>query len=253
MTNYLNVNLIYLSPFHPSMERELKEKIAGELTLSRNFGATIRKWRHKFNAAQKDLALQTGVSPSVISDYESGRRKSPGIATVRKLVDALIDIDKQRGGEIIKEYMLNERTDVVLSMSEFPLAVDGEDFVDLIDGKVINHATNLHAPHGYTVIDSLKAILQLSSYDYLRIYGWSTERALLFTDVQYGRSPMIAIRAHPLKPAMVVYLQPEKVDPLAIRLADLEHLPLITSPLSLGDILGKLTSFRDSLDKEEEE
>ncbi|MCK4717730.1 MAG: transcriptional regulator, partial [Thermoplasmata archaeon] len=120
-------------------------------------------------------------------------------------------------------------------------------------GKVINHETNLHELHGYTVIDSLKAILQLSSYDYLRIYGWSTERALLFTDVQYGRSPMIAIRAHPLKPAMVVYLQPEKVDPLAIRLADLEHLPLITSPLSLGDILGKLTSFRDSLDKEEEE
>ncbi|MDG6221167.1 MAG: helix-turn-helix domain-containing protein [Candidatus Thermoplasmatota archaeon] len=235
------------------MERELKEKIAGELTLTRNFGATMRKWRNRFNVAQKDLAYQTGVSPSVISDYESGRRKSPGIATVRKIVDALIDIDKQRGGEVIKEYMLNEHTEVVFGMSEFPRAVDNEDFLELINGQIVNREYNLKDLHGYTVIDSLKAILQLTSYDYLRIYGWSTQRALLFTDVQFGRSPMIAIRAHPLKPAMVVYLQPEKVDTLAIKLADLEHLPLVESPMSVAEVMTRLSRFRENMDKEEEE
>ena len=67
----------------------------------------------------------------------------------------------------------------------------------------------------------------MSSMDYLKIYGWSSERALIFTGVKFGRSPMIAIRAHPLKPALVVYQRPEHVDDLAIRLATLENLPLV--------------------------
>ena len=234
-----------------NMERELKEKIAGELVLSRSFGATIKKWREKFHVAQKDLADQMGVSPSVISDYESGRRKSPGVVTVKRMVDSLIDIDKHRGGMVIREYMLNEHTDVIYGMSEFSRGVGGEEFMELVQGEIVNREYNLHHLYGYTVIDSIKAITQLTSYDYLRIYGWSTERALIFTDVQFGRSPMIAIRAHPLKPAMVVYLQPEKVDDLALHLADLECIPLVTSPLTVAEILDKLTNFRDNMDSED--
>ena len=70
------------------MKDQLREKIAGEITLSQDAGKTIRKWREEFHVSQQDLAEYMGVSPSMISDYESGRRKSPGIAIVRRIVDS---------------------------------------------------------------------------------------------------------------------------------------------------------------------
>src|SRR6056297_2131692 len=84
--------------------RELAEKIAGEITLSDDPGATLRKWRTDFDVSQTELATQLGVSSSVISDYESGRRESPGIALVNRLVYALLDIDERRGGDNIRQY-----------------------------------------------------------------------------------------------------------------------------------------------------
>ncbi|MHA2315052.1 MAG: helix-turn-helix domain-containing protein [Candidatus Hermodarchaeia archaeon] len=47
----------------------------------------MRKWREQFGVAQHDLAKQLGISPSVISDYESGRRKSPRVDTIRKFAE----------------------------------------------------------------------------------------------------------------------------------------------------------------------
>ena len=92
---------------------------------------------------------------------------------------------------------------------------------------------------------SLKAILSLGSEDYLKIYGWSIERALIFTNVHFGRSPMVAIRAHPLTPAMVVYQRPEQTDPLAIKLAKLERIPLITTKFSVEEIVEKMNVFKE--------
>jgi len=54
---------------------------------------------------------------------------------------------------------------------------------------------------------------------------------------------MIAIRAHPLKPAMVVYEKPEQVDELAIRLAELEGIPLIRTQMAVGELVEKLQSL----------
>ncbi|MFQ3294432.1 MAG: putative transcriptional regulator, partial [Natrialbaceae archaeon] len=65
--------------------RGLAEKIAGEVVLSTDPGATIRKWRTDFDVSQTALADQLDVSPSVISDYESGRRESPGIGVVERV------------------------------------------------------------------------------------------------------------------------------------------------------------------------
>jgi len=94
--------------------------------------------------------------------------------------------------------------------------------------------------YGYTMIDSIKAIIEFNSNDYIKIYGWSNERALIFTGVKYGRSPMVAIRAHPLKPGMVVFARPENVDSLSIKLAELEGLPLIITKLEDRDIIKRL-------------
>jgi len=81
------------------IKNALSEKIAGEITLSPNPGQTIRKWRDVFNISQTDLATYLNISPSVISDYESGRRKSPGIQTVKKIIDGFVKIDEGRGGK----------------------------------------------------------------------------------------------------------------------------------------------------------
>jgi putative transcriptional regulator len=223
------------------MREQLREKMAGEITLSNDSGRTIRKWREEFGASQHELARKLEVTPSVISDYESGRRKSPGIVVVRKIIDGLLDIDQSNGGTIIKRYNLAERSECIVSIKEFKHSIPSNDFVEAINGKNLAKQVPLDRDiHGFTVIDSMKAIISLSSIDYLKIYGWSSERALVFTGVKFGRSPMIAIRAHPLKPAMVCYHKPEHVDDLAIRLATLESIPLIRTDISLPTLVERL-------------
>ena len=86
------------------MQDTFKEKIAGEIALSPDPGKTIRKWREEFGISQHQLADAIGMSHSVISDYESGRRKSPGVQMVKKVVDALIEKDIENGSPTIKRY-----------------------------------------------------------------------------------------------------------------------------------------------------
>ena len=223
------------------MREELREKIAGEITLSEDAGKTIRKWRGEFGISQQELARKLKVSPSVISDYESGRRKSPGIVIVRRIVDGFISVDDDHGSPTIKKYNLGEKSDCIISIGEFKTSLSTEEFIKLVGGENLAHTVSLNRDiHGFTVIDSMKAITSLSSMDYLKIYGWSSERALIFTGVKFGRSPMIAIRAHPLKPALVAYLRPEHVDDLAIRLATLEGVPLIRIDMPIKNLVEKL-------------
>jgi len=226
------------------MRDQVREKIAGEICLSNEPGKTIRKWREQFKISQQELSKHLGVSPSVISDYEAGRRKSPGIVTVRKIVDAFIEIDEKAGGSILKQYSLAAKTESIIAIKEFAVEVLASDLVSKIEGENLTPTIDLDDHiHGFTVLDSVRAITSLSSFDYLKIYGWSSQRALVFTGVRFGRSPMIAIRAHPLKPAMVVYEKPEQVDELAIRLAELEGIPLIRTQMAVGELVEKLQSL----------
>jgi len=223
------------------MKDQLREKMAGEIALSDEPGKTIRKWREQFKASPQDLARYLNLSPSVISDYEAGRRRSPGILTVRKIVDGLIALDEMTGGQVIRQYSLSTSSEAVLDIREFHEDFPINQFIREIEGENLTPQVSADRHlHGYTVIDSIKAITSLDSFDYLKIYGWSSQRALIFTGVKFGRSPMIAIRAHPLKPAMVVYQRPEQVDELAIRLAEIENLPLVRTNLELAVLLDKL-------------
>ncbi len=226
------------------MKEQLAEKMAGEIAMSPSPGLTMRKWREEFKISQQDLARKLTLSPSVISDYEKGRRRSPGILTVAKIVRAILDIDEERGGQVLKRYTLLGSVDVIIDIKEFSRGIRQQRLVEALEGKILHLAKgpgkNLA---GYTVVDSLKAILKLTAMDYLKVYGWSMERCLIFTDVEYGRSPMIAIRAHPMTPAMVVYHQPKRVDPLAIKLAELEGTTLVSCPLPLEKMLENLRAL----------
>lgn len=222
------------------METLLREKIAGEITLSEAPGQTMRKWREELHVSQSEIARFMRVSPSVISDYESGRRRSPGIVTIRKLVDALLEADVASGRRLQKRFA--QFSDVIPSMREFTAGMKATDFLRRIDGRLLTRDGGplRRTIYGYTLIDSIKAITTLDANDYLRIYGSSSERALLFTSVKYGRSPMVAIKAHPLKPAMVVYVQPENVDDLAVKLAELSNIVLARTDLETDELIERL-------------
>ncbi|HKZ88630.1 MAG TPA: helix-turn-helix domain-containing protein [Thermoplasmata archaeon] len=221
------------------MEFPLREKIAGEIALSDAPGKTMRKWREELKISQTALAKHMRVSPSVISDYEAGRRTSPGIRTIRRLVNSLLDIDLRSGGRLSKRF--EDYREVIPSLRDWAVGIRAADFLRRIEGKLLTQKLSTRRMlNGYTVIDSIKAITTLDANDYLRIYGSTSERALLFTGVKYGRSPMIAIKAHPLKPAMVVYVQPENVDELAVQLADLENILLARTDLSPSAVIERL-------------
>jgi putative transcriptional regulator len=222
------------------MADSLMHRIAGEITLSDQPGKTIRKWREELRISQSELATCLRVSPSVISDYESGRRRSPSVRTVRRLVAAMLDIDQTSGRRIGKRFA-TEYLEAVPSMRDFPVGIRAEAFLRKIEGVVLSPKVSVARDiNGYTVIDSIKAITSLDASDYPRIYGSSTERALIFTGVTYGRSPMIAVKAHPLKPAMVVYCQPENVDDLAVKLAELENVILARTDLEPAPMIKRL-------------
>ncbi|MEM3341548.1 MAG: helix-turn-helix domain-containing protein [Thermoplasmata archaeon] len=226
------------------MELELMEKIAGEITLSSDFGKTLRKWREAFHITQQELCKEMNVSPSIISDYEGGRRKSPGIASIKKIVESLISIDKRKGGHFIKQFSMLEPTEAIYSIREFPIGIRSTEFIKQIEGEVLAGQEGMEKDlFGYTVIDSIKAITTFGAHDYLKIYGWSSQRALIFIGVKYGRSPMIAVRAHPMKPAMVVYLKPERIDELALTLARIEKIPLVATHLALDDLIRALQNI----------
>lgn len=221
------------------MELPLREKIAGEIVLSESPGKTMRKWREELHISQTDLARHMHVSPSVISDYEAGRRTSPGIKTIHRLVDAFLEVDQQSGRRLSRRF--EEYNDVIPSMRDWPVGMRASDFLRKIEGKLLTSGMNARRiVNGYTLIDSIKAITTFDSSDYLKIYGTSSERALLFTGVKYGRSPMIAVKANPLKPAMVVYVQPENIDELAVRLAEMENILLARTELEPKDLIERL-------------
>ncbi len=221
----------------------LSEKIAGEITLSPKPGQTIRKWRNVFRITQTELANFLNLSPSVISDYESGRRKSPGIQTVKKIIEAFVRIDEKRGGKVLHQYdSMIETQEGILEIMEYPYSIPAKDFIKTIEGNVLTTSPiglkkNVK---GFTLVDSVKTIETINSGDYNRLYGWSTERAIIFTGIRYGRSPMIAIRVHPVKPTVVVYHRPGSVDALAIKLADRENIPLVTTNLAQDELKKRL-------------
>jgi putative transcriptional regulator len=60
-------------------------------------GKALKSWREKLGIRQINLARQLKLSPSVLSDYESGRRPSPGVLFVRKYVEAMVTLDESQG------------------------------------------------------------------------------------------------------------------------------------------------------------
>jgi len=229
----------------PVLRQQLAEKMAGEITLSDSPGKALKKWRTSFQIAPGVLADHLGVSPSVISDYESGRRKSPGTGVVGKIVDSLLNVDEENGGTYIKKYgklLFSDYDDeVIYDIHDFASSIPIRELSELIECTLICGELDSQI-FGYTVINSTNAILNLSPNEFNRIYGWSTERALIFTDISTGKSPMIAIRVTPFKPPYVILqgIEETHVNPLVKKLAEKDHITVLCTPLGVQDLVTRL-------------
>jgi len=210
-------------------------KIAAEIVFSNEPGRTMRKWRLIFGLTQKDVASAMGISSPVLSDYEKGKRRSPGINFVSRFVRSLIDLDLQRGGKVVHKMFEGtmKLQHSVIDMVEFPEPVELMRVVEAVAGVPLTLPNEVSGHvYGYTVIDSLAAITELGPYDFVNLFGRNSMRAMVFTNVTSGRSPMVAIRVFPLKPKAVILhgpKRPDAVDELAKRLSEIERIPLILS------------------------
>lgn len=222
---------------------EICEKIAGQIAMSDEPGETIRRWREEFRISESELAKYMHISPSVISDYENGRRKSPGIVSIRKIVNALIEIDNRRGGSIQRRFSSGVPTDALIDIKDYDRDISLSRIVPMILGTNVSSVDLNRQIRGYTIIDGIKAALSFSYSEYNKLYGWSSQRIIFLTEVKLGRSPMIAIRAHPLKPAAVVYIQPGNIDSLALKLAELENIPLISTEMPVSEVSRIMSSI----------
>ena len=224
---------------------DLARRIAGEITLSDDPGATLRKWRTDFDVSQTALADRLGVSSSVVSDYESGRRASPGIGVVSRMVTALLDIDESRGGSRIRQYArvlsAGFESDIVLDLREYPTAIPLERFYDALEATEMVRGEHDRLS-GHTVIDSIEAITRLSSEEFYRLYGQSTSRALVFTGVTRGESPLVALRVvDPTPNAVVLHgIEPDDLWEHASALASVDGFSLAVSTCDLDGALAEL-------------
>lgn len=224
---------------------DVARRIAGDIVWSNDVSMGLRKWREIFGASKGDIAKLMGVTQSVISDYEKGRR-SPGARFIKRYVESLIKYDAMRGYQTIRSLArsLSINVDAVLDAREFEVPMGIDVLVTRVKGILLNATYRHRELYGYTVLDSIKAITSLSGNEFWQIMGMTSERALIFTKVTTGRSPMIAVRVAPIKPASVVLHGTKRVDPLAIYLAETEGIPLILSTAeSVDEIIESLRGY----------
>ena len=227
---------------------ELAERIAGEVTLSNDPGATLRKWREEFDVAQTALAEELDVSASVVSDYESGRRENPGIGVVSRVVEGLLSIDERRGGDRVRQHArvvsAGFDRDVVYDLREYSTTVPLSRFYASIDATPVDQGT-ADTIAGHTVINSVEAIKRLSSEEFYRLYGQSTNRALVFTDVTRGESPLVALRVVTPTPSAVVLhgIEGDSLWEHAPALAKADGVSLATTTRPIESLLDSLREF----------
>jgi putative transcriptional regulator len=201
----------------------------------------MKKWRELFAVSQTSLGEKMLISSAtVISDYESGRRKSPGAKFIRRFVWALLTIDEEKGSRFIREFakLTSSPTMAVVDLREFPIPVRVEYLCRAISGEVVSGADKTKEVNGYTVVDARRAVEALSGLEYEQLLGATTERALVFTNVENPALAMMIVRVSHLKPRVVVFHK-VKPDEEVLKLAEYEQIPLIFSSAPSIELLVK--------------
>jgi putative transcriptional regulator len=135
----------------------------------------------------------------------------------------------------------NVEDDVIYDIHEYATAIPLKDFSEAIGCTLLCGSMD-QVLFGYTVVNSLNAIMQFSSDEFNRIYGWSTERAVIFTNVSTGKSPMVAIRVTPFKPRCVVLqgIDTSDVHPMVEKMAERDHITVMCTSMDIDKIVSTL-------------
>mgnify|MGYP001626147508 CR=1 FL=1 len=233
------------------METDEIYKLIGKIVLSENPGLLMKKIRENLNVKQKELAESIGVSPPVISDYEKGKRRKAGVRFIKKYVEGLI---KLRGADSVILSIYQDKQGAInggiIDIKDYKKPIKVMDLIDAVQGKILTGDYMAdHYLFGHTVLDSIKAIIALKGEQFYRIFGKSSERALIFTKVGLGRSPMVAVRISPLKPRVVAIHGTQSVEKLAIEMAKVENIVLaLIPPIEISMLLDKINRLVEQND-----
>ncbi len=236
-------------PVVAQVRQRLARRIAGEISLADNPGRIMRKWREMFHIPQIQLAEFLDVSPSVISDYESGRRQSPGTKTIKRFVETIITLDEHQGGQVVNAFQrlmgVEIPTNIIVDISEFNQGVTVKEFLDKIKGQIVAGEDQIDREVlGYLTVDTSEALDILSSIGFLKLFEATGDRALILVNVATGKSPLVAVKGE-IKPSLFVLHGIDKIDYLAIELAKKERIPLAISRMDTVDgMLRRLHIFR---------
>ncbi|MFB6077124.1 MAG: transcriptional regulator, partial [Candidatus Nanohaloarchaea archaeon] len=132
-------------------------------------------------------------------------------------------------------------SEVVLDLREYATAVKLADaYADIEATEVVSGGWDTVS--GHTIIDSIEAITRLSSDEFYRLYGQSTNRILGFTNVTRGESPLVALRVVNPKPNAVLLhgIDPEGLWEHAPALARRDGFSLAVTTLPLEEMLDRL-------------
>jgi putative transcriptional regulator len=145
---------------------------------------------------------------------------------------ALLSLDERNGGQVVAAFVrlmdvslvdLN----IVLAMSDFTSPVTIREFCGHLKCSVKTGEKLLDREiYGYTLVDVERAVKELNSDAFLKLFGATTERCLIFTNVNTGRAPLIAIKSQEFKPSLVVLHGVAEVDLLALELSEQMKIPL---------------------------
>lgn len=221
------------------------KKIISDVVMAEQPFTVLRSWREKFEVSQKSLASRMGVSASVISDYETGRRRNPGINFLKHYIQNLVESDAEKGGSHLIDLLKTEPIlkGIILDAKEYSKPVSMRRVVEAVEGKVETFPNLLEDfVFGHTVLDSVKAILYFKWYDMVNVFGYTNIRTLVFTNVQHGRSPLVGVHLFPFKPKMIILHGPKRLDPIAAEIAKVDGIVVALSGLSSTEELVKRLS-----------
>ena len=131
--------------------------------------------------------------------------------------------------------------EIVQDLREYPTTLSLHRFYEAIGAEELVSGTAREIA-GHTVIDSIEAITRLSSEEFYRLYGQSTNRALVFTNVTRGESPLVALRVVTPTPSAVVLhgLGEGELWEHATSLAEVDGFSLALCDREIADVLDAL-------------
>ena len=226
----------------------IAQKIAGEIILSENSGNVMKKWRKFFHLSQIDIAEYLHISPSVISDYESGRRKSPGKEIIKRFIEALLKIDELHGECIIRPLRRviedNKLINIIIDILDFIVPVDFKFFCQTIKCNILREEAKFGVVKGYIIIDYSNMLYSLSFHSLNKLFEASLSRVLILTNLRSGKSIHLLLKDIKKYPQLIVL---HNFTELNISQFKKKSLGILVSTMHLSELIHALRTLNNKI------